>query len=149
MSEKIELIPAAELPVAESDDVEALVIEGGELKRKEVGGEVRSVNGTKPDEHGNIEVSGGGYDLVINHASDEPVLVHGSFADACKKIKAGIPPMTCIYRSFYTQDGKYDISIYENVNKIALNYDGKIWIDVGDMNYYVISEDNTVERNEQ
>ena len=38
MSEKIELIPAAELPVAESDDVEALVIEGGELKRKEVGG---------------------------------------------------------------------------------------------------------------
>lgn len=35
MSEKIELIPAAELPVAESDDVEALVIEGGELKRKE------------------------------------------------------------------------------------------------------------------
>ena len=60
MSEKIELIPAAELPVAESDDVEALVIEGGELKRKEAGGEVRSVNGIKPDEHGNVEVSGGG-----------------------------------------------------------------------------------------
>ena len=70
MSEKIELIPAAELPVAESDDVEALVIEGGELKRKEAGGEVRSVNGIKPDEHGNVEVGGSG---------DGPGLVHVKF----------------------------------------------------------------------
>lgn len=35
MSEKIELIPATELPVAESDEVDVLCVENGELKRKE------------------------------------------------------------------------------------------------------------------
>lgn len=35
MSEKIELIPAAELPVANGDEVDVLCVENGELKRKE------------------------------------------------------------------------------------------------------------------
>lgn len=35
MSEKIEFIPAKDLPVAEGDEVDVLCVENGELKRKE------------------------------------------------------------------------------------------------------------------
>lgn len=38
MSEKIELIPASELPVAEGDEVSVLCLENGELKQKPANG---------------------------------------------------------------------------------------------------------------
>lgn len=59
MEHKVEFIPASELPVAEGNEVEMLVVENGELKRKEADSGVKTVNGIEPDENGDVEVSSG------------------------------------------------------------------------------------------
>lgn len=89
-----------------------------------------------------------GYDLVIDHSNygnDGPVLTHGSYAVACEKMRANIPPMVCIFGFRYTGDGKNSFSEYKNIQGISINNDNRIYIDIGDMNYYALSADNTVE----
>lgn len=100
---------------------------------------------------GNAGSGGGGYDLVIDHSDSErqPILTHGSYAAAVEKMEANIPPLVCVLRFRYTEDGRNSFGEYETVRSIGLLENGTISVDVGDMNYYNISPDNSVERVEE
>ena len=100
----------------------------------------------KPTEWECADMSSGGYDLVIDHSNyNEPILTHGSYTAACEKIQANMPPMVCAFGFRYTEDGRNEFGDYKNIVGIGINTENRIWINVGDMNYYALSTDNTVE----
>lgn len=116
MPNNIELIPASELPVAEGNEVEMLVVENGELKRKEADSGVKTVNGIEPDEHGNVN-AGDFYFLGVSGV-DETHLYYGyirpdvvdAILDALSE-KTAMPNVNINYWSHYTAVGVfYDIS---------------------------------------
>lgn len=83
MSEKIEFIPAKDLPVAEGDEVDVLCVENGELKRKEgasLGGETLDIV---------IQAMYGIVHGVSGYSVYDPVLASGDYNAICEKVKAG------------------------------------------------------------
>lgn len=88
MSEKMNFIPANELPVAEGDEVSVLCLENGEMKQKPASG-----------------LGGGGYDIKVKiwFEPDEEIgvrpkgeVLEGDYATALEKINNGIPTVALV-----------------------------------------------------
>ena len=96
MSEKIEFIPAKDLPVAEGDEVDVLCVENGELKRKE---------GTSLGGSNN-------YDLVVEHrytymgSVTTFNVVTGSYETILEKLRNGNEVTGLLKYSFGVNEGE-------------------------------------------
>ncbi len=72
MAEKIEFIPANELPEADGDEVSVLCLENGEMKQKS-----------------GASLGGGKADLVIQLTDGEPSISSGSYDAVVAKLQSG------------------------------------------------------------
>lgn len=130
MSEKIEFIPAKDLPVAEGDEVDVLCMENGELKRKEGA----SLGG------------GGGYDMVIacdkgfwDATTDNFSFVSGTVAGVIAKLQ-NLEPVNIAVVTTEANFGSYSgqIACYPAVSISTAGEGGKVCIRflVGDLYTY-------------
>lgn len=107
MSEKINFIPANELPVAEGDEVSVLCLENGELKQKAASGLGGNTNydivvrlvGSWDDENGDL------------HATGE--IISGSFDAVVQKLDAGIMPICLVIQTGQSWDGREIKAVYD------------------------------------
>lgn len=72
MSEKINFIPATDLPVAEGDEVSVLCLENGEMKRKP-----------------GVRLGDGKTDVVIEMTDGEAAIKSGSYNELVDKLRNG------------------------------------------------------------
>lgn len=145
MSEKIEFIPAKDLPVAEGDEVDVLCVENGELKRKEGaslgGGSVAAdmiitVNGMSSIAlaNGNYEITEGSIENVFKafHEGRYPVLkirFHYNENDAYSATREEYTASVCTYGEvlwfgFMVSDPYSAVNL--KVHKVYMNSDGTI-----------------------
>lgn len=103
MSEKIEFIPANELPEAEGDEVSVLCVENGELKQKAASG-----------------LGGGGADLVvvIDNVAAAATVIAGSYDGVEKKFLDGRLPVIWTYIAYKDE---YDGEAVYNARPTEVN----------------------------
>lgn len=94
MAEKIEFIPANELPVAEGDEVSVLCLENGEMKQKP--GASLGGSGAEPDMVLTITELD---PLSLEVTADNLEIVSGSIEDLCNKLREDKKPIVKMIHS--------------------------------------------------
>lgn len=107
MAEKIELIPASELPVAEGDEVDVLCVENGELKRKEGA----SLGGGNNAETSDLVIGINGWGAGID-TSDNITFVEGNINNVLSAFSEGRTPVVK-FRFFMESQSDYCYYGYE------------------------------------